>query len=158
MEHKWFKRYLAGRSHSVSVDGHFSDPLPPVSIGVPQGSILGPLLFCLFLNDLPTVTESCETNADDTEIDFASKPDCPEELENNLNSDLCKISEYFYINSLSLNVPKCEFILIGTYQSQEKCLRCPFISTMNIYITSLFLNILACLLIPTLSGMIILTT
>ncbi len=58
--------------------------------------------------------------ADDTEIDSASKPDCPEELENNLNSDLCKISEYFNINRLSLNVPKCEFMLIGTYQSLAK--------------------------------------
>ncbi len=56
-------------------------------------------------------------NADDTEIDSTSKPDYPEELENNLNSDLCKISEYFNINRLSLNVPKCEFMLIGTYQS-----------------------------------------
>ncbi len=121
MEHKWFKSYLSGRSHSVSVDGHLSDPLP-VSIGVPQGSILVPLLFLLFLNDLPTVTESCETNmyADDTEIDSASKPDCPEERENNINSNLCKISEYFNINRLSLNVPKCEFMLIGTYQSLAK--------------------------------------
>ncbi len=76
MEYKWFKSYLSGRSQSVSVDGHLLDPLP-VSIGVPQGSILGPLLFLLFLNDLPTVTEFCETNmyADDTEIDSASK--CP---------------------------------------------------------------------------------
>ncbi len=58
-------------SQSVSVNGHLSDPLH-VSIGVPQGSILGPLLFLLFLNDRPTVTESCETNmyADDTEIDL----------------------------------------------------------------------------------------
>ncbi len=86
MEHKWFKSYLSGRSQSISVDGHLSDPLP-VSIGVHQGSILGTLVFLLFLNDLPTVIESCETNmsADDTEIDSPSKPDCPEELENNLN-------------------------------------------------------------------------
>ncbi len=121
MEHKWFKGYLSGRSQSVSVDGLLSDPLP-VSIGVPQGSILGSLVYLLFFNDLPTVTEFCETNmyADDTEIDSTSKPDCPEELENNLNSDLCKISEYFNITRLSLNVPKCEFMLIGTYQSLAK--------------------------------------
>ncbi len=121
MEHKWFKSYLSGRSQSVSVDGYLSDPLP-VSIDVPQGSILVPLLFVLFINDLPTVTDSCETNmyADDTEIYFASKRDCPEKFENNLNSDLCKISEYFNINRLSLNVPKCEFMLTGTCQILAK--------------------------------------
>ncbi len=93
MKHTWFKSYISGRSQSISVDGHLFDPLH-VSIGVPQGSIVGPVLFLLFLNDIPTVTESCETNmyTDDTEIDSASKPDCPEELENNLNSDLYKIS------------------------------------------------------------------
>ncbi len=85
--------YISGKSQSVSVDSHLSDPLP-VSIDVPQGSILDRLLFLLFLNDLPTVAEYCETNmyADETEIDSASKPDGPE-LENNLNSDLCKTSE-----------------------------------------------------------------
>ncbi len=94
--------YLSGRSQSFSVDGHLLDPMH-VSIGVPQGSILCPLLFLLFLNDLPTVTESCETNiyADDTEIDSASKPDCPEELENNLNSDFSKISEYLILTCLA---------------------------------------------------------
>ncbi len=78
--------------------------------------------FLLFHNDLPTVTEACETNmyAGDTEIDSASKSDCPEELENSLNSDLCKISEYSNINRLSLNVPKFEFMLIGTYQLLAK--------------------------------------
>ncbi len=80
---------------------------------------MGPLLFLHFLNDLPTVIESCETNmyADDIEIDSASQPACPEELVNNFNSDLCKIIEYFNINRLSLNVPYCDFMLIGTYQS-----------------------------------------
>ncbi len=58
MEHmiQWFQSYLSGRSQSGSFDGHLSDPLS-VCISVAQGYILGPLLFLLFLHDLPTVTE-----------------------------------------------------------------------------------------------------
>ena len=116
IEHKWLWSYLTGRSQSELVDGHLSDPLP-VNIGVPQGSILGPLLFLLFLNDLPTVTESCDINmsADDTEIDSAAKPECSAELKSNVNSDIYKVKQYFDINRLSLNVHKCEFMLIGTH-------------------------------------------
>ena len=46
IEHQWFWSYLTGRSQSVLVDGHLFDPLP-VNIGVPQGSILGPLVCAL---------------------------------------------------------------------------------------------------------------
>ncbi len=113
-----FQSYGSGRSQSVSVDGHLSDSLS-VSMGVPQGSILGPLLFLLFLNDLPSVAGSCETNmfADDTEIDTAETPECHEDLQNNLNADLHKIKDYLNCNRLSLNIPKCEFMLIDTFQS-----------------------------------------
>ena len=53
--------------------------------------------------------------ADDSEIDSAAKPECSAELESNVHSDLCKVKQYFYINRLSLNVLKCEFMLIGTH-------------------------------------------
>ncbi len=107
VEHQWFRSYLTGRIQSVTVDGHLSDPLP-VSIGVSQGSILGPLLFLLFLNNLPTIPQSCETTmyADDTECESASKPKDYKELESTINNDLYKVKEYFDTNKLSLNVPK----------------------------------------------------
>lgn len=131
IELEWFKSYLTGRSQTVVVDGSLSEPLP-VNIGVPQGSILGPLLFLLFLNDLPTVAESCDTNmfADDTEIDSAAKPDQVIELETNLNSDLNRFKSYFDVNRLSLNVPKCEFMLIGTHQALSK------VTNINVHINN----------------------
>ena len=56
----WLTSYLSNRSQSVLIDGHLSEPLP-VKAGVPQGSILGPLLYLLFTNDLPEVIHASTT-------------------------------------------------------------------------------------------------
>ena len=65
----WFQCYLSGRSHYVSVDGESSLSLPVLS-GVPQGSILGPLLFLIYINDLPNpiTNTACFMFADDTKF------------------------------------------------------------------------------------------
>ena len=69
--------HLTGRFQSVSLDGYVSDSLP-VNIGVPQWSVLGSLLFLHYLNNFPTVNESCNIyiSADDTDIDSSGKPGC----------------------------------------------------------------------------------
>ncbi len=119
----WFRSYLTGRSQSAIFDGHLSDPLP-VSIGVPKDSILGPLLFLLYRNDLPKIAHNCSVNmyADDTEMEDSCKPEYSIKLETNLNSDLSRLKEYFNLNWLNINVGKCEFMLIGTYQALKKIL------------------------------------
>ena len=56
---QWFDAYLTGRTQSVIVNGELSDPHPILS-GVPQGSLLGPLLYIIYINDLPSVIKHCK--------------------------------------------------------------------------------------------------
>ena len=63
---QWFESYLIGRSQSVQIESSFS-PSIPVPWGVPQGSILGPLLFLLFLNELPDIVK--EDSMDEKTLD-----------------------------------------------------------------------------------------
>ena len=67
----WFSSYLSERKQYVSVNGHISDYLD-ITCGVPQGSVLGPLLFLIYINDLPNVSKflSFYLSADDTNIYF----------------------------------------------------------------------------------------
>ena len=71
----WFKSYLSERLQTTRVATSVSSPLLVIH-GVPQGSILGPMLFNLYMNDLPSVTEECETESyvDDTMIYLSVQP------------------------------------------------------------------------------------
>ncbi len=77
----------------------------------------------LYVNELPKVAENCLTSmyADDTELEHATKPQDIHLMETTVNNDLDKLQSYFESNKLSLNVPKCTFVLVGTQQSLAKC-------------------------------------
>ena len=85
-----------------------------VSVGVPQGSILGPLLFLIYVNDQPQCLRRCDLTffADDTVV-YTSANDAAT-LEAQLNVDLRQISEWFFVNRLTLNESKCKFVLFGS--------------------------------------------
>ena len=85
-----------------------------VSIGVPQGSILGPLLFILHVNDLSQVVTKCSILmcADDTVLFFSAKQ--ASIIEETLNKELAEIDQWLCKNSLFINVSKTEAMLFGT--------------------------------------------
>ena len=101
----WFRSYLTNRSIYTMVDNNRSSTMD-VPIGVPQGSILGPLLFILFVNDLPHCLKSCNVvlYADDTVIYYSSS--MISDVESKLNADLANITDWFNSNRLTLNFEK----------------------------------------------------
>ena len=86
-EYEWFTDYLKGRTQVVGFQGAFSDA-KFICVGVHQGSILGPLLFVLHVNDLPTVARKCSMlmYADDTVLFYSGKVAAT--VEKSLNEDL----------------------------------------------------------------------
>jgi hypothetical protein len=111
----WFESYLSQRTQCVSIDGLLSSA-ETVSTGVPQGSVLGPLLFIIYVNDLSHWLHfsKCNMFADDTAIYFSAKT--ANEVECNLNYDLGLIQRWLNVNRLSLNIDKTVFMLIGSRQ------------------------------------------
>ena len=104
----WFQSYLTDRKHYVTYNGVASST-KHVSCGVPQGSILGPLLFLIYINDLCLVCKNTLPIffADDTNL-FKSHQDLAH-IEPVLNEELKSISMWLQVNKLSLNVKNKTF-------------------------------------------------
>ena len=114
---KWIKSYLSNRAQYVCLESEKSHTLS-IQCGVPQGSILGPLLFILYINDIVNVSEIMQLIlfADDTNIFMSDKS--LSVLNCRVNSELCKISKWFRNNKLSLNVKKTNFMLFTSAKSR----------------------------------------
>jgi hypothetical protein len=105
----WFESYLRGRYQYTTIRGEHSS-LKEISCGVPQGSILGPLLFILLINDLPNASLFFKLlYADDTTL-IKSGSDLFQ-LYRDANVELEKLSDWFKANKLTLNISKTKYIL-----------------------------------------------
>ena len=107
-----FKSYISNRFQCIEFDGVLSD-LKKLNCGVPQGSVLGPILFILYINDLPNISKLFKPvlYTDDTNIIFSS--DTISDLSDLMNSELKKLSSWIVINKLTLNIDKCIYILFN---------------------------------------------
>lgn len=109
---QWFTSYLQDRKQCVSI-GNSVSSLQIITGGVPQGSILGPLLFLLYINDIVNSSKVLQFTlfADDTNLLHHNT--CLLSLVNQLNTELDHLSVWFKANKLSLNGKKTKFILFG---------------------------------------------
>lgn len=103
------ENYLYNRTQCVSIGGMESS-LREVNIGVPQGSVLGPLLFLVYINDMAKIpiTGTLLLFADDSSLFYPSRNEHTNVI--NIEHDLVVLFEYFRINKLSVNVKKTKFI------------------------------------------------
>ena len=110
---EWFKSYLKGRKQVCSIYGKKSS-VKDINYGAPQGSNLGPILFLLYINDLPNSLKMSKPSmfADDTNLACIGRNS--NEIEIKLNEELENVQRWLTANKLTFNDEKTEFMLIGS--------------------------------------------
>ena len=124
---KWFQSCLENRKQLVSLEGFESTEMT-IRHGVPQGSILGPLLFVIFINDMPLHIDSeaeTELYADDTTIMASADVNCIVGLEESLNMWAENIESWAIMNKLPLNEEKTKVLTITGKRLVKKITRLP---------------------------------
>ena len=125
----WFRSYLQDRTQVTVID-HRSSNKSVVTCGVPKGSVLGPLLFLLYVNDIYSSSNKLNFDlfADDTNILYSHKN--LKFLENVMNFELNNVFQWLTSNKLTLNLNKSNFVIFHPYQK-----RLPFASNIRILFT-----------------------
>ena len=113
----WFKSYLSLHKQVVRMGSDLSDPLP-LTVGVAHGSILGPVLFMLYVKNLLSVPKKCEAMGyvDDTKLLLTLLPSDISVAISDLNSDVREIAKWCSANSLLTNPNKTKLLVVGNPQ------------------------------------------
>ena len=111
ISNNWFNSYLSDRKQFVTIDNTDSEHAL-IEHGVPQGSVLGPLLFLMYINDLHTCIKHCTTRhfADDTNLLHVINKNNNKNASKKLNTDLKSLTHWLLANKISLNSTKTELI------------------------------------------------
>ena len=121
----FFQSYLSDRSQFVSANGKFAD-MGCIQPGFPQGSILGPLLFCIFINDLPLYIQDKKVRnslfADDSSLDTSGKT--AKEIEVTLQKSLIDVSGWCKNNLMCSHPEKNKSMVIATRQKHQRSPLC----------------------------------
>ena len=122
----WFQSYLGDRFQCTLLENTLSDLTPENHFGVPQGSVLGPLLFLLYINDIGDCIKTgtfYHLYADDTII--IQSADDPDSLRAGLSGQLKDLGQWFYHCKLSVNTSKTEVIFFGRSKKVQDCKSVP---------------------------------
>ena len=115
---EWISSYLRDRHQTVWID-HLYSSFIENSVGVPQGSILGPLFFLIYFNDLPTVIDNeIECYADDSTL--SKSGDSIKQISDSLTSDCNSLDKWVKENYFKLNTQKTHFTVLGTSSKLKK--------------------------------------
>lgn len=119
----WFQSYLYERQCRVFVNNNVKSDWSTLETGVPQGSVLGPLLFGLYLFDLPEVLKNCRYHqyADDLQLYYEFNPTLYGDACQKVTEDVLHVIEYMKAHNLILNVDKTQVIVIGS---------CPYVKRL----------------------------
>ena len=120
---EWFRSYLSKRTQSVSV-GNCQSVSSALTCGVPQGSVLGPVLFTMYTQPLSSVISQYGTQyhffADDTQLYLSATPECFSRVVEEMKTCVEDVSKWMYRNKLKMNDDKTEVLLTGSKSKLSK--------------------------------------
>ena len=119
---QWFSSYLTDRTHYVSLSNHCS-AFTPVHSGLPQGSVLGPMLFAMYIKPLSAIIDSHSIIhhlfADDLQLQMSAPPDRISELLHSMQSCIRDVKAWATANMLTLNDNKTKLMLVTSKRTKH---------------------------------------